>query len=427
MDYRANVAWPYLPELASRLHISQAIAGLDFPISRFIRDHESNSVLAAIPAVIAGQRPADEIYRTKQLNEPEGYAPISSHFSEISATLNRREGHRADKSEKAKQILETVLKSLDYEPCHSCCQPHSLPVCQWTESTAERDLLALRDRGRCVAPATEMFRFALGIAVDAYEPFVIAGAPLISQHMYIGRLTQRSSDLDASVAGWTRQHRIGEITESIVGARIWEQEFTVTDFMVLLYVMVHECVAHAYCGVQVDDTESTASIAFQEGWMDEVAALLLEDVLTSDVESLQGSGRARYGLQFLNEMAKARSSRLKLLRPNSSKDASIWIEGIEAFRALLMAFEAILQRDQRGNSFNLARANAVDLSLKINISSITHAQRGHFVSKICETFAPDCVSLQRQAREQNPHLDKAIQNYLKHGDANEFLHQVING
>lgn len=425
IDYRHNIAWPHLPELASRLHIFQAIARLHFPLSRFVSDHESKSVLAAIPAVVAGQRPAEEIYRARQFEEVDGYAPISSHFLDVATALRKREGHRSEKSEKAKLVLDAVIKGLENEPCRPCCELHSHPVCQWIESTTDRDLLTLRDRGRCIVPATEMFRFALGIAVDAYEPFAISGSPLISQHLHIGRLTQRSIDLDSCVAGWTRQRRNEGITESFVGARIWEQQFAVTDFMILLYVMVHECVAHAYCGVQVDSSESTASIAFQEGWMDEVAALLLEDVLTSDVQSLQGSGPTKYGLQFVTEMQKARSSRLKLMQPNSSQDASIWIEGVEAFHALLAAFEAVLLADRRGNALNLARASIVELSLGINISGASHAERGYFVSKICEIFARDGVELQRLAREENPSLERAVRSYLVDGDAIRFLNQVV--
>jgi hypothetical protein len=421
-----HIAWPYLPELAARLYVGRALTSLQAPLHMYDGDPQALAVLEKLPDKLVWARASDTEFRVPDVGENADYAPLDTSLIAVADGLKRSEAHRGLDSTMAAEVLSAIEAALRNEPCRSCCDGHGVRICKWTESTTETDKRTLRDRGRCLDPATHMFEFALALAAEAYEPLVLANAPLIAVHFKTERLPALNKDLDAFVAGWTKEDLSEAVYHRFVSARILEQEFLPADYMVMLYVLVHECIAHAYCGVTVDGEGSDDSIAFHEGWMDEVAALVLDDALRSEIDDALDGQAGRYGSQFLAAMDGARSIRHKYKRRGAPIDAPIWIEGVGAFEAVRLAFEDIVERNSGRAQRSLAQELLVDLSLAINRSEVDHERRGIFVAKLAKYYIRDTPHLRRQARLLRPELDRAIALFLVDRNALTFLDRVVS-
>lgn len=115
--------------------------------------------------------------------------------------------------------------------------------------------------------------FAFKVADDAYSKYVMVGRPTVGFVVRPAESELSWHGVQSKVAGTTTLHGRPKVTnvDLVLSLRLpWHAALDAIP-----YVLVHECVAHAFRGPR-DSTEDTGQGSeFAEGWMDRVAVLLL--------------------------------------------------------------------------------------------------------------------------------------------------------
>ena len=235
--------------------------------------------------------------------------------------------------------------------------------------------------------------FALKVADDAYRRYAVASRPTVSFIIQPADSDLSWHGVQSKVAGATTLRGRPKVTsvDLTLSLRLpWDAALDAIP-----YVLVHECVAHAFRGPS-DSTEDTGQGSeFAEGWMDRVALLLLlravrpgaalelpwpwSDVLDVGIEA--GSAyRERHALRGPDPQARLRSK---------------WDIGAKASVALQQKIGHILGDKSR------AEEEFLRLSLLLNASDISPDDRDNLASRLYRAPTPD--------------LHDAVKDWLKDG------------
>lgn len=403
-----TLRWPDLPVLSLRLHVAHAIRSLPQDYAGYRRDEQAQAVLDRLAKLAAADAPGQEEYRVVPAGEAAEFAFLGDYFIKVGSELTAREAHRGAASPKAKELLDALGPVLGRSPCVGCCKAGSATVCKWTADSRPADERLLKASPKCLDPARAVFDMANELARDAYKlasdsdalPFVLS-----LDVVKIGGAAN-GPPIDGQTCEGAEPHL------RTVELRVRAESFSHVEYLTLPYLFVHECVAHGYCGVRLDVDEHHLSLNFQEGWMDEAASLLLKDALGSEYAEVPGLESWLGRVEALEAMDANRRVRNSFAaRPNNGTAALIE-EGVAAFKAFCYCLDAAQGVPSHLRPSQTATAFAVEFSLLLNSSYVSHDLRGAFVERIASLYDRGDRSARQVALENQPAVLDICRRYL---------------
>jgi hypothetical protein len=426
----SHVAWPRLPNLSLRLFAAKAATATPVPLSSYECDSDAAQLLNSLDEFAHARRPTGPDARKPADQENPFFDPIGEFFHEVLSDLTSKHDSARGQPSKRGQLMTALERGLRTSPCGPCSSAGGCRACQWTGPSFAREEESLSMRGVCLSPARELFDYAARISAEAYEPIMVGGAPFIALDFSTGFVSKPSSDLGtAAQAGTTERNEEGKpprhrVVQALFALDGKERRFSASDYLALPYIFTHECIAHAFCGVALTDTMSWTAENFHEGWMDEVAALLLEDSIMSTVRTFE-SKNWLYGRQeFVDSMNRVRRNRTSPVQDDPPADLPFWREGIDAFHGFQRVVEIALGSSQVRVS-PLAISIAVDFSLALNSSTISHEHRGKFTSIVAQDFARATMNDVLFETQQKPYLVQAVDAYIDARRRNVFAPEPL--
>jgi hypothetical protein len=363
---------------------------------------------------------AGRAYRSEADASAEGPA-IDAYYERVLTTLSQQVQPAASQSAMAKDVLGAIARACERPVCPTCSGSKET-WCRWTESTGSDDAKRMTAGGLCIRTITGLFEWAHQLASQAYAR---ACGKTRATPLLCTAYGQRNSQLELAIDAVTAESSRNARGRRVVTIILEPKTFWVLDYLSLPYVLMHECVAHAYCGVNVTDEEAELSKSFHEGWMDCVAAGLLEQSLNV----AQDTGSV---IEFPTEVWKqtdiVRRTRFNASRPSRPADVSKWIEGERAFHTLWHLFALAFGEECEDwtRASRESRDALIKLSLQINGSTITHEARQRFVQAILRSFARIVPAQRRSALLSNIQVLDIISNYSTDHDSAKFVRQIAD-
>lgn len=421
----SHVKWPHLPPLALRLRAAEAMLRAGPSCEEFAVDADASTVLDAFKAISVGLRPVpSRLYREEAAADDEGPA-IDAYFLRVSAELNRQVGSLSEQSPLAAELLSRLDGVLLTPVCPVCCtrpapQPALVP-CRWTKLGGATDEVALATRGGCLAAIREIFQFAVETTAKAYEE--ACGERLQTQVKLATGHGARNTEFELALTGQTNEDEDDRLHTRIVSLSFDVDSTWVDDYLALAYVCVHECLAHGFCGVDIEDPNAGASTSFHEGWMDCVAAYVLEEALQDEPGNL-----APLAAELRRQMVAVRAVRYNRSRADAARDVNKWICGEQAFHAFEYLFVEALRRGKShglAGLGGLAREHLVGFSLALNASDVPHLERASFYRAVLSNYGARDPQWAAQQVKSKPQVIDFIGIFLKTGGFRTLVQQVV--
>lgn len=150
--------------------------------------------------------------------------------------------------------------------------------------------------GQCVASFRLMFKWALAEATKCYEKYGTkvpqCGLPEVTFSTDFVRVGKpHDIPVDYFVGGVTDYFDSEDRASSEVKVVFRIEKFDWETYLAILYVLVHECVCHAFQGISPTyegRKQTLPNDSFCEGWMDWVSHELMGRALTSDTTKSAG-------------------------------------------------------------------------------------------------------------------------------------------
>jgi hypothetical protein len=234
-------------------------------------------------------------------------------------------------------------------------------------------------------PVDSCCLFALKVADDAYSQYVVVGPPTVSFAIRPADSDLSWHGVQSKIAGMTTLRGRPTVTsvDLVLSLRLpWHAALDAIP-----YVLVHECVAHAFRGPR-DSTEDTGQGSeFAEGWMDRVAVLLLlRAVKAGAAFALPWPWSTVQDID--QRLASAYMERRALRNPDPhARLRSKWDIGVEAALALQGSINRILGDDRLG-----AEEEFLRLSLVLNASNVSPDARDRLARRLYFARASDLQS-----------------------------------
>jgi hypothetical protein len=191
----------------------------------------------------------------------------------------------------AKKPHGNLVKKLVAEMKHragkvkcSSCSPLSPRVCDGGQN--DHDIV--HRGGQCIESFRSMFDFALRIATEYYEKIGKIPSVLFPKVFLSTRLVNSPpNDIPGNyfVNGVTYYEAAGDGgSRSIVKLEVYVDKFDWNTYLVVPYVMFHECISHAFYSLSPASGNNIRKSTgpddpFAEGWMDLVAYEVMKEVL----------------------------------------------------------------------------------------------------------------------------------------------------
>lgn len=176
-------------------------------------------------------------------------------------------------------LLQPVLRDLrERANSISCARCHPGPRCDG--GPADDDIVAAG--GQCIEPLKRMFDVAKRATQASYQKFATQlPHPLPEIRLSTGFMSRKPHDIDVPYfVGGTTDYAADGAAEVLLS--FWIERFDWDTYLGTLYVLFHELVSHGYSGLLPSAEGRTAcepSDRFAEGWMDQVAFMVMRDVL----------------------------------------------------------------------------------------------------------------------------------------------------
>jgi hypothetical protein len=245
----------------------------------------------------------------------------------------------------------------------------------------------------------------------------------------------RSSTLELAINGCTYEGSKRKSSRKI-RLTFHEQSFWIQDFLSLGYVFAHECIAHGFCGINIELPSAERSKSFHDGWMDCIAARVLYRALAAD-------DAPRFASEIWRQTECIHARRYG---PHSHRDRYDWLAGKRALETLWWLFAQVQdskldranwKRSPTGgrngfSSIDWQQASAeslkslLRLSLRINASNLTHGERGRFVAVINKCYSRTDMGKQVDALIELPQILDYISKYCAaQNNETDFVHKVV--
>jgi hypothetical protein len=420
-----HVAWPELLSVAVWQQTAQSVLGTGQHLQAFQNDPAAKAVwghyVAALPAQL---QVFGRLQRTDVEANQEG-AAIDAYFQRVSTALQPAAAAVGGSAE-AGTLLAALGSGLASVPCASCVAgrqgAHSQHLCRWTLTAQAADKTTLANRGKCLEPFFELFDWAESISRGAYQA-VLAQAPTQLLEFSTGVLGGPNAQLGTGTDGLTQEVDPRKTRNVLVllDARTPNQRLlTLDDFLSMLYILVHECLVHGFCAVNVEEKAATLSRSFHDGWMDCVAAAMVGEAALRG-----GPGIRRYGQLFKQQMDRTRTVRYDTQKPTAAADAVKWTRGADAFEAMEFLFESAFVN--LGRPVVEARERMLAFSLMVNACpSVSHDERGKLVATLNQYFWRNNPHDRGLAVLRNTQAIDFVKDFLLYGDAEALTRRMVS-
>ncbi|MEJ0073934.1 MAG: hypothetical protein WDO17_00555 [Alphaproteobacteria bacterium] len=163
-----------------------------------------------------------------------------------------------------------------------------------------RDDAIVTEGGSCIAPFMLIFREAERIANAYYRVFAGVGdievsfsTGLLAPGASVGRVRVNGAATPYDKSKQERRSAVELVLD--VGAFDWQ------SYLACLYVLLHECICHAFAGLQGTKKRPTLQEydAFTEGWMDWIVSMVLDDLKRGTAPTSRESASALPHLQAM--------------------------------------------------------------------------------------------------------------------------------
>lgn len=178
-------------------------------------------------------------------------------------------------------VLEAKVAEIS---CAKCASSHSGKICDGVNDAA--DDLIVSDAGLCISSLKQLFNVAYEAALAYYSNF---GA-------FFPQTTSPEVKFSTSYSSFQLSSHYS-MTDSLVGAvtnflpplmiprvqlQLTVSRLDLETYKRILYLLFHECIAHAFHGIHPDPKKRTGTEpydSFAEGWMDFVSYKIFEEVV----------------------------------------------------------------------------------------------------------------------------------------------------
>ena len=423
-----QISWPNLMPVALRLHVMERCLLSSFDLN-VCRDESAKMVRDAFYEATQHFTPDPRRKLRTDIEAQGDSAAIEGYFRRVGADFLAKVRPLVGESNDADNLIDLVTEVCRIRACEICCKEAH---CRWTIDSLVADLDRVASHGYCIRPVKVAFEWA-------------AKAAMLEYRKSVGRLEVPAPFLETD---WTSDHN--ELLELAIDAATFEssgqgrgravcmsfhpESLRQGDYLSMAYLFAHECIAHAWCGLEIVEDESTGSQDFHDGWMDNVTACVLEEHLWREATlspENQVEQIARINSRIWTQTKAVRGLRFNAEREVASPDVEDWIVGGLAMDELRALFA--LQMDPQNydpqpswDQDAEALSAVIRLSLQVNSSTIGHDDRAKLVSAIWKTFVRTDEKARAQARFENRQIFDFIEQYLITGDFRLFVAQVLN-
>jgi hypothetical protein len=427
-----HLTWPNLMPVALRIRVANAVLASKIPLEVFHTDPEAAKVFDRFHSLSHSLAFDLELKHRSEDEADEEGAALDKYYARVGEAL-RQAGRSAAKSSKlAEQALNIIANGCNHLACGQC---NGEAPCRWTKASGSADQKVLSSRGHCIAYVRDTFDWATAQVEARYAEHGV-GRKRDSVSLTTGHIKSRDATVKlGSTANTTQNSSAGDVRAVFVGFHprtVW-----IPDLLTLPYLLMHECVAHAWCGIDILGKGCEQSKPFHEGWMDCAAFEILEQALSvagkpdhleqNSAAMLQQTSDVRlirfypYGANFLGP---------------GYKESWKWRKGFLAFDSMTWLFARVLVeiaeddneewvvRAPTSEEFKLARQRVTNLSLQINASDLTHSEREQFVSNVVRFYG------KREEADRAAVIDQRIDDlpviaeYLRTGDHKQFVGRI---
>lgn len=306
--------------------------------------------------------------------------------------------------------FDTAVGAVCCDTCKNAALVRTpLLPCEICHGNKRLDSVVVANAGDCIQQIHALFATAYEIASGYYERAGIPQQELATVFFSTNALAPDDprENLPPEV------HAIGNVDihmrGSMVELSIQSEAFDRDTYDSLFYILLHECVCHAFQGC-VDVTGARAALgnsdSFAEGWMDYIAHLIL-----TQVTSGTGPFGDRWWPRLNGEPVADMGSRIHIYRTGQSRPGlrAQYRKAKSAAAAIRQAFAALLESRSR------AEEKLIELSIRMNVLPWTDEVREALSTRI----------LVLDSMNQN-RLRDCLGSYLSHGNAQEFSNSVTD-
>lgn len=358
--------WPNLPALVARL--------------AFIRAQRENvDVLEEFPDEVA----RSQWVRTwKSANYKASSLPVRdvSTYGQMPLQEFLIEFHKEVESAVPEAELHAHLRSFRESLSNSVrqfgCQSCSIkPACLLRGSSHFRDDEALSGDSACLTDLRNLFDAVRQTVHAIYNKFG-GRAPT---EIVVPGISHYEFKNGSNVGGFSvsgRTYRPMEIASrrTYVDLLVDSDSYSREDYFGTLYVLLHEWFCHAYSGQNPGGADRLAGDSYADGWMDYVACELLPRIIDGEFGA---ECQLRIPIEFSEHFSNmARTLHYGRTKASSEAISATWTysKGASAAQRFFLLCQKIFQSEGDGLELLLR------FSCSINISNISHADRGSLVS-----------------------------------------------
>lgn len=403
-----HVAWPELPRLAARLLLFEA----QLVIRHSVRESKQQRAAAAVVDMALKVAGADA-------DGLDGSAPRLQQYFERFYDVLHRQFARSSGTSASELLLRHIAAGTRAATCVACNNDR---VCEGLATTIDADDDIVARYGKCIAGLKLLFRFAIDETTAFYKRYA-PSAPAPTVH-FCTELDQRrpgSSRISFMVDG--RTARVGSGTLDADVFLILRPGYRLRCFLATLYVLFHECVAHAFSGLPLDTEESSRSVAFCEGWMDWIAVELLKQSLVVPFSRKVGALEIPGAIEKIRDAGeRLHGERSDEGLDESDPESAMVAHGKEAAMALYGVFQRV---QPKGSTRWDAWKQFAAFSTRVNASAAPDDFREELVWAV-SCLVPASAAEQEWASARARTVKKSVRDFASHGDAMRLAREIIN-
>ncbi len=344
-----------------------------------------------------------------QLNAESDSIPLSTFLSDfvdgITPTTNYI--YSLNRNKKLNQLIDDYTESTKKIRCSEC---HPNSICMGSED----DHWKVANDGACMQYFLDIFNTANIWAKELYQKHsndFPDNLPGLVFSTYFCRYKPHDIPIECFIGGATKygDHR------SKIKLIFNNKQFSRNCFFAVPYVLLHECIAHAYSAILLNNGSeycTEPNDPFDEGWMDFCAFTILNNSKKSHwPNSLK---------EFMNDYKKMgqkfHMSRSDYLNKNSSKFAIQIALGIRAAKKTFNYFKQISDSDDEALSYFFG------FSFDFNIGEFSREDRRSLVT-MCDNQLPESWD-QPLPSYYNSNVYEIFKNYQETKDIITFFHRL---
>lgn len=360
-----ELRWSVLPEFVARLMVCKSHLSLGPQLEKFLADPTAKSILKRVEAAIA-----------LELDEIDVRGPLDDRIADFWNTFSSKSDDWTLKHPFVRHMATDATQSL----CRQCAPD---APCQGTESSSLEDRKTLTARGHCIIGLLAIIKCSEELTDELYKLHAPGIAP-IPISFIASYLRAPNPKLKMSIDGSTIQRSSSRFVKIgfHTGAFGWQ------DYVAVLPIAFHEYFVHGRCGIDISAPDAVLAESFDEGWMDWVGLILLEEWLQNLPDTAPEFLRAN------SDRFESIATKLNLSRFDDTlnADAPVWQTGVRAGRIVRNIAQTAMGSKCAGDKVFFA------FSLGLNSSELSGYCRQELVDKLNSIGSLDnrAIDLQRR-------------------------------